>query len=198
MTQVIDSNALMSVSTPVVGRGSLTRRLCAYVVPTGEERTIPADAVLVSKTDLFGRITYISDDYLRLLGLAGEEAIGAPHSLLRHPMMPGAIFRKLWNHLRANEPFTFFLANMCASGDHFWALARVSPVHDEAGLVIGYHSDLSVPNPDCIEEIDALYERMRAVEKRCRNEAEGIAAALSVFERVLRGHEPSCARIMID
>ncbi|MEZ5841841.1 MAG: PAS domain-containing protein [Hyphomicrobiales bacterium] len=142
-----------------------------------------------------GGSPYLSEDYRQLLGLTEKEVIGAPHSLVRHPLMPAAVFHRLWVRLRAGRDFAFPIVNMTAAGDHFWAMARISPMREGNGAASGYHASLRVLTRDCIEEASEIYGRMRAVEGRCEDEREGIAASLSVLERALRGRRVACAEL---
>ncbi|HAN96261.1 MAG TPA: chemotaxis protein, partial [Planctomycetaceae bacterium] len=47
---------------------------------TGVERTFDVDEIIVSKTDLKGRITYANQIFLKIAGYTEAEVIGKPHS----------------------------------------------------------------------------------------------------------------------
>ena len=47
------------------------------VAPTGRERTFSKDEVIVSKTDLTGKITYANRVFVRVSGYSEEELLGA-------------------------------------------------------------------------------------------------------------------------
>jgi PAS domain-containing protein len=72
--------------------------------PTGQERTFGADELIVSKTDPRGVITYANDVFLRVSGYVLDEVVGRPHNLIRHPEMPKAVFKLLWDTLRGCSP----------------------------------------------------------------------------------------------
>ena len=57
------------------------------IQPTGIESPYTEDELIVTKTDLKGRVTYANDVFLRLSKYPTGEVIGAPHSLIRHPFM---------------------------------------------------------------------------------------------------------------
>ena len=61
------------------------------------------DEIIVSKTDLKGRITYANDVFQRVSGYTAKELLGQPHSIIRHPDMPRCIFKLLWDRLEAKE-----------------------------------------------------------------------------------------------
>lgn len=154
-------NKLPAIVRPI---GPLTRKLAGYVALTGAARSFDKDEILVAKTDPAGRITYMSAAYLRLVGLTEHEVIGAPHSILRHPEMPAEIFAELWRELKAGREHFFYLCNVTAAGDHFWALARIAPSHDVTGRLTGYHADLHHPDAGEIARIRSLYRDMRHAE----------------------------------
>jgi len=51
---------------------------------------------LISETDTKGIITFVNRKFTEMTLYSKEEAIGQPHSLLRHPDMPKAAFAGMW------------------------------------------------------------------------------------------------------
>ena len=47
---------------------------------------------LISETDTKGIITFVNRKFVEMSGYTKEEALGQPHSILRHPDMPKAAF----------------------------------------------------------------------------------------------------------
>ena len=64
--------------------------------PTGNEIKLSQDDMLVSKTDAQGIITYGNHNFIKISGYKESELIGSPHSIIRHPDMPKAIFYFMW------------------------------------------------------------------------------------------------------
>lgn len=58
------------------------------VKPTNREVFFPASELIVSKTDLKGRVTYANQLFCRIAGYSEAEVMGRPHSIIRHPDMP--------------------------------------------------------------------------------------------------------------
>jgi PAS domain S-box-containing protein len=73
------------------------------VVFTGVERFFDKDDLVVSKTDLKGRITYANRVFIDLSGYQIAELIGAPHSILKHPEMPCCVFKLLWDTIEKEK-----------------------------------------------------------------------------------------------
>jgi len=106
---------------------------------TGIEREVKEGVTIVSKTDLYGTITDCNDAFVEISGYRRDELIGQPHSILRHPDVPKAVFKDLWNTLQSGKPWVQLVKNRCANGDHYWVEANVSPIL-ENNQVVGYLS----------------------------------------------------------
>jgi len=59
---------------------------------TGVETFFGEEEIIVSKTDISGRITCCNDVFIRVSGYSERELLGVPHSILRHPEMPRCVF----------------------------------------------------------------------------------------------------------
>lgn len=136
------------------------------VRPTGRESPFSENEIIVSKTDLKGRLTYTNDVFLRVSRYKAKDLIGQPHSIIRHPDMPRAIFKLLWDTIQAKQEIFAYVINMASNGDHYWVLAHVTPSFDASGAVIGYHSNRRKPDADKVAKIVPLYKTLREEEKR--------------------------------
>ncbi len=106
---------------------------------TGKEQEVPEGETIVSQTDLHGTIVSVNDTFVRVSGYAREELIGQPHNLLRHPDVPKAAFKDLWETIQSGKPWTQLVKNRCKNGNHYWVEANVTPVLKN-GDVVGYLS----------------------------------------------------------
>lgn len=154
---------------------------------TGIERHFGADEIIVSKTDTTGRITYANRTFLRVAEYTERELIGAPHSIIRHPDMPGCVFQLLWETIAAGEEIFAYVINRTRSGGHYWVLAHVTPTFDGAGEIIGYHSNRRNPSRAAITAAAELYAGLRAIENEAASPASGRKAARAHLESVLQG-----------
>ena len=148
------------------------------VALTGVERTFGDNEIIVSKTDLKGRITYANDLFLSLAGYTEEEVIGKPHSLIRHPDMPRCIFKLLWDTLHDGKELFAYVVNRSANGDHYWVLAHVTPSRAGDGTIVGYHSNRRTADREILETVIApLYRALRECEERHANAKDGMNAS---------------------
>lgn len=157
------------------------------VVPSGRESFLDTEEIIVSKTDLKGRITYANDVFLRVAHMTEAEVIGAPHNVIRHPDMPRSVFRLLWERIQGGNEIFAYVLNMAKNGDHYWVLAHVTPSRAASGEIVGYHSNRRKPDPHQIAAIVPLYERLRAIETAESDPRSGLARAGSALTEFLRG-----------
>ena len=128
---------------------------------TTQERKFPKGQKLISTTDTRGIITYCNDAFVQISGFTREELIGQPHNLVRHPEMPVAAFKTMWEYLQNGKPWMGLVKNRCKNGDYYWVHAYVTPI-SENGKVIGYESVRVAPNQQQIEHITKLYQQINA------------------------------------
>lgn len=159
------------------------------VRPLNIERIMAKEDVIISKTDLRGIITYCNDIFVDYGVYDEGQLYGAPHSIIRHPEMPRAVFRFFWQELKSGREFFGFVKNLAKDGRHYWVWAQVVPEVSK-GEVIGYFSFRRAPNRKAVAVIDGLYKKMRAEEERLGGEA-GMNASFKVLADVLAAEKKS-------
>ncbi len=156
------------------------------VSPTGVERFFDNDEIIVSKTDLKGRITYANDVFLKIAGYSEKEVLGQPHSMIRHPDMPRCVFKLLWDTLGAGNEIFAYVINMSKNGDHYWVFAHVTPTFDEHGGIISYHSSRRVPKAGVVDNvIKPLYKSLLDEEAKHSNRKDGMNASFQMLLNLL-------------
>lgn len=167
--------------------GPATPKTNAAVSLTGRERTFGTDDIIVTKTDLGGRITYANDVFLTISALTEAQALGQPHSIIRHPHMPKCVFRLLWDTLKDGREIFAYVLNRAMTGDHYWVLAHVTPTQDMSGKVISYHSNRRVPKPEIISGlIKPLYEQLYQIEQQHGGGPASIQYSMAVLNDTVR------------
>ena len=128
---------------------------------TGVEKDYPDSTVIISETDLKGRITHVNEDFINVCGFSREELIGVSHNIVRHPEMPPAAFADLWETLKQGKPWMGIVKNRCKNGDHYWVDAFATPLYSN-GQISGYQSVRVRPNQKLVERADKLYRDINA------------------------------------
>ncbi|MGB8273887.1 MAG: PAS domain-containing protein [Alphaproteobacteria bacterium] len=157
-----------------------------HVQPTGRESPFGVEELIVSKTDLKGRITYANDIFVRVSHFSLKELMGAPHSVIRHPDMPRSVFKLLWDTIEAKKEIFAYVINLAKNGDHYWVFAHVTPGFDMSGNIVGYHSNRRKPDAAQVQKVQPLYGQLAEIERRHENPKEGMAAALAHFTGFLK------------
>ncbi len=153
---------------------------------TGVERFFDDNEIIVSKTDLKGRLTYVNDVFLKLASYTEQECLGEPHSKIRNPSMPRCIFKLLWDSIQDGREIFAYVVNRSSNGDHYWVLAHVTPSKDANGGIIGYHSNRRVPNRQILENtIIPLYEQLLAEEQKHASSKDGMTASMAMITSLL-------------
>ncbi len=152
-------------------------------MPHGREVLLGEDELIVSKTDLKGRVTYANDVFLRICGYDESEVLGAPHSLIRHPDMPRCVFGLLWEVLESGHEVFAFVKNLTKSGDFYWVFAHVTPTFN-SGRIIGYHSNRRAPARAALPLLDTLYEELRTEEAKFPRDQQ-VAAGRRKLDAIL-------------
>ena len=156
------------------------------VRPTGIENILGEDELIVSKTDLKGRITYANDVFIRMAKYSWKELVGAPHSLVRHPDMPRCVFKLLWDTLQAKREIFAYVVNLAGDGSHYWVFAHVTPTLDDDGNITGYHSNRRKPDRGPIGMISPIYKALCGEEARHANAKDGMRAGFDMMVGLLR------------
>lgn len=127
---------------------------------TNQEIKVPINSVLISCTDMKGRISYVSQDFANISGFSEEEMLGEPHNLIRHPDVPPEIFREMWETIKNGNPWSGIVKNRTKSGDHYWVDATVTPVMSE-GVISGYMSVRKKATQDQIQRAEILFSQLK-------------------------------------
>jgi aerotaxis receptor len=118
------------------------------------------DLYLLSETDEKGIITYVSESFAEIAGYSVEEMLGQPHNVVRHPDMPRAAFKDLWDNASKKGFWTGYVKNLRKDGRYYWVFATVLKRLDEKGN-INYVSIRIKPSREEVEKAEKLYQTMK-------------------------------------
>jgi len=93
---------------------------------------------IVSKTDINGVITFVSEEFCRISGYNKEELIGKTHNLVRHPDVPDENFVKLWKTILKKDTYKATVKNLSKSGETFYLNTTVFPILDDNDDIIEF------------------------------------------------------------
>lgn len=124
--------------------------------------------LFISRTDERGIIQSGNEVFVRVSEFHREKLVGSPHNLIRHPHMPKAVFRLLWNTIKPGKIIVAYVKNRSATGKYYWVLATVFPVKG------GYFSIRLKPTSGILKVVEEIYRDVLIVENE-----KGVDAALT-------------------
>jgi PAS domain S-box-containing protein len=162
------------------------------VTPIEREYVLKEEDFIVSKTDLKSRILYGNEIFIEMSGYTEKELLGSPHNILRHPDMPRAAFKILYDHIQNGKEWFGYVKNLRKDGAYYWVMANISPTYNEKGEHIGYYSVRRKPRDGFKQIIEPLYEKLRAIEA-----GSGMEAAVETVNELLNSKRMSFNELMI-
>lgn len=164
----------------------------AKPTPIDKEAQFRVNELFFSITDLRGIILTGNDVFTRVSGYEREEIIAKPHSIIRHPDMPRAVFKLLWDTIQANKPIVAYVKNMAKDGAYYWVLACVFPLKDK------YLSIRFKPTSTVFSLVQEVYKKMLAEEKISGMEGSVKLLTQILEEKGFRSYEEFMRFAMIE
>ncbi len=156
-----------------------------HITPTLKENLLKADDLIVSKTDVKGNITYANECFLNFSLFKEKDILNKPHSIIRHPDMPMAVYQLLWDTLHKGDEFFGVVKNLSEDGSFYWVFANITPSFDDLGKTIGYFSVRRQANRELVTIMSNLYKKMVQEEKRHSDDKRAIEASTQIFNRFI-------------
>lgn len=164
----------------------------------GSEVFFDRNDLIVSKTDLDGRLTYVNHTFLEVSDYREEELLGKQHNVIRNQNMPRAIFDCLWSSIKAGKEIFAYVVNSTKHGDHYWVIAHVTPSR-KGDAIIGYHSTRRVPNPETIRNIIVpLYDKLLGIEQGNPSKKAGLQDSVAALDAMLAEKNMSYDEFVAD
>ncbi len=123
---------------------------------TAIETPFPEGKLIVSTTNTEGIITHVNQAFIDMSGYTQQQLLGSPHAILRHPDMPAAAFKDLWDTVKKGEKWQGVVKNLRKDGGYYWVKATVIP-NSRKGRVVGYTSVRRKPSVRMVEHCIKLY-----------------------------------------
>ena len=113
---------------------------------TFEEEGLDAKA-LITRTDKKGIITFASKAYRDMTKYSRNELVGKPHNIVRHPCMPEAAFKEMWDMILDAKKWMGLVKNLRKDGKYYWVIVEIQGIGSNGN---------AVSNPNDIESFLAI------------------------------------------
>jgi len=94
--------------------------------------------ILISKTDLDGNITEVSEEFCNMSQYSKDELIDKTHAIVRHEDTLNATFKNMWDTIKKGQTWRGEIKNRKKDGGFYWVDSVISPDLDINGNIIGY------------------------------------------------------------
>ncbi len=133
------------------------------VTPINEE-FLHEGKVIISQTDSAGVITYANRRFCEISGYSIDELVGSPHTIVRHPDMPKAVFAKMWSTIQGGQIWNGLVKNLRKDGLYYWVDTEILPIKDENDKITGYIAARNAASRKDIKENEKIYQKMLETE----------------------------------
>lgn len=148
-------------------------KIISKPAPVDEAVKLDKYKYIMSRTDTNGIIEFGNDYFFEISGYTPNELMGLPHNAIRHPDMPGVIFKMMWERLKQGQNIFAVVKNMAKDGRYYWVTTKFEiKKHPVDNTIFGYMAFRQAASPAAVKEISALYKDLLEIEK-----ANGIEAS---------------------
>lgn len=129
--------------------------------PVDRDRKFEPWEMFFSSTDSRGIILSGNSVFSRISGYPVSTMMGSPHNIIRHPDMPKAVFKLLWDTIGGGNPICAYVKNMAQDGSYYWVFATVFPI--EGGR---YLSIRVKPLTGLLQKVSEIYREALLEERK--------------------------------
>lgn len=134
--------------------------------PIDREAQWDKTKTIISKTDKFGTIEFVSDSFVEVSGYSREELIGKPHNIIRHPDMPKVIFKVLWDNLLEGNNLQAVVKNLTKNGEYYWVITNFVISRNANKEIVAFMGQRSsLPSGVITRYIEPLYHTLLEIER---------------------------------
>ncbi len=158
---LVELLALLALITFIVWLGKTLRdKILRNVTLLQQYKDAVDRSSIVSKADVGGRITYANDKFCEISGYSREELLGKPHNIVRHPDVPKAVFKEMWQTILDKKPWSGIVKNRKKSGDFYVVEATINPILNHKGEIEEF---IAIRND--ITEVIKLHEELERTQE---------------------------------
>lgn len=94
-------------------------------------KKIVDQSAIISKTDVYGNITYVNDIFCKISGYSKDELIGNSHNIIRHPETSKELFEDMWETIKTKKDiWNGIIKNKSKNGKDYIVQTSILPLKD--------------------------------------------------------------------
>jgi len=98
----------------------------------GQYFNLANESIIVSKTDINGMITFVSDRFCEVHGYEREELIGKNHNIIKHPDNTKDLFSDMWRTIKEERStWEGTIKNISKEGKSIYFKTAITPIFDK-------------------------------------------------------------------
>ncbi|WP_428737064.1 EAL domain-containing protein [Sulfurimonas sp.] len=94
--------------------------------------------LVVTKTDLYGNITFANQNFYDISGYSENEVLGRSHNIVRHPETDDSVYKEIWETILAKKTWHGQLKNKRKDGTTYWVQSTISPILDKDNNIVEF------------------------------------------------------------
>ncbi len=95
-------------------------------------------SLIVSTTDLSGKIKYINSNFSKISGYSEAELLGKSHNIVRHPDVPQSVFKEMWETILNKKVWQGVFPNRAKNGVTYYVNATMVPLLNRDGDIVEF------------------------------------------------------------
>lgn len=135
----IDMDQFLLVLNKIIQKVQLKDKSNNYLSLLTQYQEVTDNSLIVSKTDLYGNITYVNDEFCKISEYTKEELIGKNHNIVRDPDISEEFYAEMWKIIKnKKEVWKGNIRNITKNGKLYYVQATIKPILDIHGEIIEY------------------------------------------------------------
>jgi diguanylate cyclase (GGDEF)-like protein/PAS domain S-box-containing protein len=94
--------------------------------------------LVVTKTDLAGKITFANQNFYDISGYSENEVLGRSHNIVRHPDINDSLYAQIWKTILSKQTWHGQLKNKKKDGSSYWVQTTISPILDKDNNIVEF------------------------------------------------------------
>jgi PAS domain S-box-containing protein len=95
-------------------------------------------SLIVSTTDLYGKIKYVNSNFCKISGYSDEELIGHNHNIVKHPKNDKSLYADMWKTILNKKIWQGVFPNRAKDGSTYYVNATIVPLLNRDGEIVEF------------------------------------------------------------